>query len=139
MHHAFEMVEGMTSRPTPPTSPHLTLWRWGIAAIASITHRITGFVLYGAMVTMMFGFVVSLALGPASYASFRAFAGSWFGQLILVGVTWSLFQHLASGLRHLLMDGGLGFAFRTASRTAAATFICSTALTAALWAYIWSP
>ena len=35
--------------------------------------------------------------------------GSWFGQIILWGFTFSIFFHLANGLRHLAWDAGWGF------------------------------
>jgi len=105
-----------------PLSPHLTVWRWRITAIASITHRITGIGLYVVGMFMFTWFLVSMSLGPEPYAIFYSFAGSWFGQLILIGLTWAMFQHMASGIRHLFMDTGKGFGSIVSRHSAASTF-----------------
>lgn len=120
-----------------PVSPHLTTWRWRIWAIASITHRISAVGLYLLGMPMLAWFLISVALGPGAYAVFIAFAGSWFGRLVLVGLTWALFQHMASGTRHLFMDTGRGFGLATSRRSGAATFIVSVAITALCWGYVW--
>ena len=35
------------------------------------------------------------------------------GLVVLVGLTWAFFQHLLSGVRHLVMDTGAGFELGT--------------------------
>ena len=35
--------------------------------------------------------------------------GSWFGRLVLLGMTFALFYHLANGIRHLAWDIGWGY------------------------------
>lgn len=124
-------------KPRPrPLSPHLTIWRWQIWAIASITHRIAGMGLTVVGMPMLTWFLVSLSLGPEAYAVFTTFAGGWLGYLILIGLTWAMFQHMASGVRHLFMDVGAGFGLITSRYSAAATFIFSITSTAAFWTYI---
>jgi len=120
-----------------PVSPHLTVWRWRIWAIASITHRITGIGLYFTGLPMVAWFLLSVALGPEQYAIFLRFAGSWIGQFILIGLTWAVFQHMASGIRHIFMDMGAGFGHVASRHSGTATFIFSIALTACFWVYIW--
>jgi succinate dehydrogenase / fumarate reductase, cytochrome b subunit len=115
----------------------LTVWRWRIWAIASITHRITGVGLYVVGMLMFAWFLAALSLGPEPYAMFCSFAASWLGRLILIGLTWAMFQHMASGIRHLVMDTGMGFGHVAARHSAAATFVFSIALTAGLWTCIW--
>lgn len=120
-----------------PISPHLSLWRWRVWAITSIVHRICAFGLYFVGMPIATWFLCALALGPKHHALFIGFAGSWFGQFLLIGLTWAVLQHMASGMRHLLMDTGAAFG-RAASRwSAAACFIVSIVLTAATWLLIW--
>jgi len=120
-----------------PLSPHLTVWRWRIWAIASIMHRFTGIGLYIVGMLMLTWFLLSLSMGPEAYARFRGFAGSWFGQLILIGLTWAMLQHMASGIRHLFMDTGRSFGSVVSRHSAVATFIFSFTLSAMFWIYIW--
>jgi succinate dehydrogenase / fumarate reductase cytochrome b subunit len=53
----------------------------------------------------------------------------------LVGVTWSFFQHLLTGIRHLVMDSGAAFELGINKTSAILTFVGSVVLTAALWFY----
>ena len=98
----------------------------------SITHRATGIFLALATLLLVY-WLASLAGGPASYAVAQAFFGSWLGQLILIGCTFSMFYHLSNGVRHLFWDMGFGFELRTAYRSGYAVVIVSIAMTALSW------
>lgn len=119
-----------------PLSPHLLHWKWGIAAVTSITHRITGNGMALVGLPLLIWWVAAIADGPEAYAVFYAFAGSIFGKVILIGITFGFFQHLASGLRHLVMDIGAGFELKTSTRSSAATFVFSVIATACFWSYL---
>jgi succinate dehydrogenase / fumarate reductase cytochrome b subunit len=54
----------------------------------------------------------------------------------LIGLTWSFFQHLLSGIRHLTMDTGAAFELGVNKRFAILTIVGSVLLTAILWFYI---
>ena len=51
---------------------------------------------------------MSATYGAESYANAQAILGSWFGRLVLFGVVFSLWFHLANGIRHLVWDTGRG-------------------------------
>ena len=90
-----------------PLSPHLTIWRWQVTMLASITHRATGLALMvGALVLAWW--LVSVSNGPEGYESFMSVANTPVGLLILFGFTWSLAFHMLNGIRHLAWD--LGYA-----------------------------
>ena len=61
----------------------------------------------------------------------------FFGILIGVGLTWALFQHTLSGLRHFVMDIGAGFEIERNKFWANMTLVGAILLTALLWLYIW--
>ena len=91
-----------------PLSPHLQVYRLPLAAKLSISHRFTGIAL--TVGTLMLAYwLAAAAYGPDSYARAQAFIGSWFGILLLLGWSFSLFFHLANGIRHLVWDAGFGF------------------------------
>jgi succinate dehydrogenase / fumarate reductase cytochrome b subunit len=58
------------------------------------------------------------------------------GLVVLVGVAWSFFQHLLSGIRHLVMDTGAAFELGINKTSAILTVVGSVVLTAALWFYL---
>lgn len=119
-----------------PLSPHLGIWRWRVHMLVSILHRVTGDGLAIGGTLILLWWLVALATGQAAYATFLAVAAGWFGRLVLVALTWAVFQHMMSGLRHLAMDTGWGYDLATSRRTAILTLFASLALTGATWAVI---
>jgi succinate dehydrogenase / fumarate reductase, cytochrome b subunit len=102
----------------------------------SIIHRVTGAGLSIVGLAVLTWWLMALAYGPEPYSEFTKFAGSTLGLLILIGLTWAFFQHLLSGIRHLVMDTGSGFELGVNKRFAILTLVGSVLLTAALWVYL---
>jgi succinate dehydrogenase / fumarate reductase cytochrome b subunit len=125
----------MASNPRP-VSPHLTIWRWGPHMLVSILHRVTGTALSIAGLAILTWWLMAVVEGGDSYAGFTTAAGSLVGRVVLIGVTWSFFQHLLSGIRHLVMDTGAAFELGVNKTFAVLTLVGSVLLTAALWYYL---
>ena len=104
--------------------------------VVSILHRATGIALSVAGLAILTWWLMALALGPEAYASFDKAAHNPVGIIILVGLTWSFFQHLLSGIRHLTMDSGAGFELGVNKRFAILTIIGSILLTVLFWAWL---
>ena len=130
----------MAGRPTAPRplSPHLSIWKWRVHTIVSIVHRITGNTMAVGAVVLFLWWLIAAATGAAAYGIFLNVATWWFGMLVGVGLTWVFFQHLCSGIRHLVMDTGAGLEIHDSRRMATATFIVSTLLTLVTWLVILS-
>jgi len=106
----------------------------------SILHRATGTALSIAGLALLTWWLFAVA-NPDSYAAFEAFiAWTAFGvpwvKLVLIGLTWSFFQHLLSGIRHLVMDSGAAFELSINKTFAILTIVGSVLLTAILWFYL---
>jgi succinate dehydrogenase / fumarate reductase, cytochrome b subunit len=117
-------------------SPHLTIWKWRVHMAVSIIHRVTGHALAFGAVLIFAWWLAALASGPGYYRFFLDLILSPLGVLVGVGLSWTMFQHMGSGLRHFIMDAGEGFDLVTSRRMALATFGFSTFATAGLWAWI---
>ena len=102
----------------------------------SILHRATGVALSFAGLALLTWWLVALATGAEAYEKFAAAARHPVGIVVLVGLTWSFFQHLLSGIRHLVMDSGQAFELRVNKAFAILTIVGSLLLTAALWFYL---
>lgn len=125
--------------PTRPLSPHLTIpYRWGPHMVVSILHRATGAALAVAGGIGFAWWLAAAASGEAQYDRFMRVAHSGVGYVVAIGLTWSFFQHLFSGLRHLLLDTGAGYELRTNKNWAIATMVGSVTATVLVWAYIYS-
>jgi len=116
-----------------PLSPHLTIWRWGPHMLVSILHRMTGAALSTAGLALLVWWLMAIAGGANAYASFTRAATHPIGLIVLVGLTWAFFQHLLSGIRHLVMDSGAGFELQTNKRFAVLTLAGSLVLTLLIW------
>ena len=126
----------MSRNPDRPLSPHLTIWRWGPGMIVSILHRITGSALAVAGLGVLTWWLWALADGPDAYQDFTAHAQSWYGLVVLVGLTWAFWQHLLSGIRHLVQDIGAGYELRINKLFANLTMAGALFLTALTWALV---
>ena len=102
----------------------------------SILHRATGVALSFAGLGILAWWLFAIGAGPDAYATFAKAAGSPLGLVVLIGLTWSFFQHLLSGIRHLVMDTGAAFELGVNKTFAIATIVGSVLLTAALWFYL---
>lgn len=120
-----------------PLSPHLSIWKWGPHMAVSILHRITGdgMALVGLGVGLWW--LGALASGPDAYGLFQAVASSIPGQIVLVGLTWALFTHMMSGLRHFVLDIGAGYELDTNKMWSIAAPVIAIILTVAFWAFIY--
>jgi succinate dehydrogenase / fumarate reductase, cytochrome b subunit len=122
---------------TRPISPHLTVYRWGPHMLVSILHRATGDGLAIVGATVLTAWLTCAALGGAAYTGFIGHAGAWYGQVVLIGLTWAVLQHSASGLRHLLLDTGAGYELKSNRLWSLVVAILPALLTAAFWLYIY--
>jgi succinate dehydrogenase / fumarate reductase, cytochrome b subunit len=123
--------------PKPrPLSPHLQVYKWGPHMLVSILHRATGDGMAIGGSVILLWWLMAAASGPRAYQLFLNVATSWFGTLVLVGITWGFFQHMCSGLRHLYMDSGRGYELAGNRRSALITFVLSALLTGFTWAII---
>jgi succinate dehydrogenase / fumarate reductase cytochrome b subunit len=101
--------------------------------VVSILHRATGTALSVAGLAVLTWWLFAISSGPQAYAAFTKAAASPLGLIVLVGLSWSFFQHLLSGIRHLVMDTGRAFELGINRTFAILTIVGSVLLTAALW------
>jgi len=104
--------------------------------LVSILHRITGAGLAIVGLAVLTWWLAAAAEGPEAYSTFTRWASHWAGLVVLIGLTWAFFQHLFSGIRHLLMDTGMGFELKANKAGAILTILASIVCTAAVWAYV---
>lgn len=126
----------MTPARPRPTSPHLTIWKWGPGMAASIAHRVCG---VGLATVGTLGFVwwlAALATGREAYAQFMAWA-TWPPALIVpVGLSFVFFLHMANGIRHFVLDTGAGYELKVNKTGAVIVFVAPFVLTALMWGAI---
>jgi succinate dehydrogenase / fumarate reductase, cytochrome b subunit len=143
----------MASRPTAsgparPRSPHLFSgfmqlnYRWGPHMLVSILHRVTGDGMATVGTVLLVWWLAAIAGGEDAYATFRdvfTYADGHLnivGWIVGVGLTLSLFQHMMSGIRHLVMDTGAGYELNVSRNFARLTMVVSVLATVFFWLYL---
>ena len=116
-----------------PLSPHLLNYRFPLLVLLSGTHRATGVVLAIGTVLLTYWFAAA-AYGAEAYDRASQLLGSPIGYLVLFGFSFSLFYHLANGVRHLLWDIGWGFELPVARKSGAVMVAVTLVCTLATWA-----
>ena len=110
--------------------------------LVSILHRATGSGMATVGTLLLVWWLAAIASGPGAYATFLdVFTLSSgrlnvLGWIVGVGLTFALFQHMMSGLRHLILDTGAAFELKTNRLLAVLTMVFSILLTAGFWLYL---
>lgn len=116
--------------------------------LVSVLHRGTGVAMATFGVGVFVWWLAALAAGPETYGTFykwvvNAGEGETLANVVNilariagVGMTWGFFQHLANGMRHLVMDIGANYEIRGNKRSALAAMIFAPVATVVMWAYI---
>ena len=115
-----------------PLSPHLQIYKLPLTAMMSVLHRGTGVVI--SIGTLLLVWVLAkAAMGADAFAWTQWLLSSWFGYLVLIGFTFSLYAHFCNGIRHLIWDMGYGFDVSKANTGAMISLITAVALTVLTW------
>lgn len=102
----------------------------------SILHRITGDGLALVGLGVVLWWLGALAGGAESYAGFTETMASPLGLIVLIGLSWAFFSHMASGLRHFVLDMGAGYELTTNKTWSVLAPLMGILLTIAFWAII---
>ncbi|MEK6638226.1 MAG: succinate dehydrogenase, cytochrome b556 subunit [Pseudomonadota bacterium] len=116
-----------------PLSPHLGIWKPGIHMTLSIVNRVMGAGLATVGVLALVWWLVAASSGAEAYATFMGIATGWTGYVVLIGLTFAFFLHMAMGIRHFVMDMGAGFDLKANRAWAWVTVIVAVVLTGLTW------
>lgn len=98
--------------------------RFPIGAIASIGHRVSGVLLLISLPLLALALERSLGSETAFESLRTAVAKPWWG-LLLVVLVWAAAHHVLAGVRHLLMDIGIGSPLAQARASAWAVILAA--------------
>jgi len=113
----------------------LLQFRWPIIALASISHRIAGVVLFAGLGLLLYGLEVSLS-SPAEFEGLKASLGTPIGKGIAWVVLAALAYHFVAGVKHLIMDGSDSESLVAGTRAAYITLVVSAILIALVTVWI---
>jgi succinate dehydrogenase / fumarate reductase cytochrome b subunit len=107
-------------------------YRQPLAAIVSISHRISGFLLFALLPVVLYLLEQSLR-SEYSFAYFQGIASTPLVKLVFLALFWGYMQHFCSGVRHLIMDTHVGLD-KDSARKSAATVLVISGITTVLFA-----
>jgi succinate dehydrogenase / fumarate reductase cytochrome b subunit len=90
-----------------PVNLDLRTIKLPITAYTSILHRVSGVILFLGIVVMLYALDKTLA-SEEGFAEVQACLTSPLAKLIIWGLLSALLYHLVAGVRHLIMDMGVG-------------------------------
>jgi succinate dehydrogenase / fumarate reductase cytochrome b subunit len=110
--------------------------RLPVTAWASITHRATGVFLFAGMAFLIWALDASLK-SPESFASLQETLGSPLARLVLWAIVAALIYHSLAGVRHLIMDMGVGETMEGGTLGARIVIALAVVLTLLAGVWIW--
>jgi succinate dehydrogenase / fumarate reductase cytochrome b subunit len=117
-----------------PVNLDIGTMRLPVTAWASITHRATGVFLFAGMALLIWALDASLR-SPESFASLQDILGSPLAKLVLWAIVAALIYHSLAGVRHLIMDMGVGETME--GGTLGARIVIALAIVLILLAGVW--
>ncbi len=90
-----------------PVNLDLTTIKLPVTAYTSILHRVSGVILFVGIAIMLYALDKSLS-SEEGFAEVKACMTSPLAKLVSWGLLSALLYHLVAGIRHLIMDAGIG-------------------------------
>ena len=94
-------------KDTRPVNLDIGTMRLPITAWASITHRASGVFLFAGMAVLIWALDASLK-SPESFDALKECLASPLAKLVIWAVVSGLIYHALAGIKHLIMDFGIG-------------------------------
>ena len=119
-----------------PVNLDLSTIKLPLAAITSITHRISGVIMFVGIGILLWMLELSLS-GEAGFNRLQELLTSPLATFVVWGVLSALAYHLIAGVKHLLMDAGIGETKEGAPRSATIVIVVSLLTILALGVWLW--
>lgn len=119
-----------------PKNLNLFTIRFPIPAIASILHRISGFILFLLIPFILWGFYLSLTSAQSFNDLHQILITPWVKLVIWCSLSAFLY-HFIAGIRHLLMDIGMGEELKSGKLSAIFTIIIAAVLIILTGIWLW--
>jgi len=125
-----------TVKDKRPVNLDIGTMRLPITAWASITHRASGVFIFAGMAVFLWMLDASLE-SPESFAGLQECLASPLAKLVIWAIVAGLIYHSVAGVKHLVMDAGIGESFEGGVLGARIVIVVSAVLILLAGAWIW--
>ncbi len=119
-----------------PVNLDISTIKLPITALASITHRVSGVILLGAVLILLWMLGVSLE-SEQGFEFIQELLGSIVAKLIIWAILAALAYHFVAGIRHLIMDMGFWESLEGGQLSAKISIFLSVVLIILLGVWVW--
>lgn len=119
-----------------PVNLDLMTIQFPVMAIVSILHRLSGIALFVLMPVMLYFLALSLQ-SPDSFLSLKMTLAGVGYKILLWVFTTALVYHLLAGIRHMIMDLGIGESLGAGRASAVILILMSLVLSIFLGIWLW--
>jgi len=132
----FNLQRKIAVNQKRPVDLDLSAIRLPLAAITSITHRISGITLFAGIALLLWLLQLSLS-GSEGFAQAAALLGSPLVKFLVWVVLSALAYHMVAGVKHLLLDMGIGESREAGPVGARITIAISLVLIVLMGVWVW--
>ncbi|MCW8879312.1 MAG: succinate dehydrogenase, cytochrome b556 subunit [Kangiellaceae bacterium] len=118
-----------------PVNLNLATIKFPVTSISSILHRITGVLLFLSIPLCLWA--LQLSLTPAGFAEVKSVMSGGIVKFISWAILSMLAYHIIAGLRHLMMDAGIGETLEGGRFGAYSVIVLGVVSAALLGVWIW--
>ena len=119
-----------------PVNLNLVAFSWPLAALVSITHRITGVVLFVGIGFALYALQIALS-GPEGFVEASVLLAQPLAKFILLALIFVLVFHVIAGIKHLLLDFHVGDSIQAGKIGSIVVILLTFVLTAVLGVSLW--
>lgn len=119
-----------------PVNLDLRTIKLPVTAYTSIAHRISGIIMFLAIAGLLWMLDMSLS-SEDGFEQVQACLQNPLAKLVLWGVLSALLYHLVAGIRHLVMDAGIGEGLESGKLGSQIVIVISVILIVLLGVWIW--
>lgn len=119
-----------------PVNLDISTIKLPVTAYVSILHRVSGVVLLAGVLVLLYMLDMSLT-SEKSFDELKELLASPLAKIVLWGVLSALAYHFVAGVRHLIMDAGVGESLEGGKRGAKVALVLAIVLIIAAGVWVW--
>lgn len=120
-----------------PVNLDLSTIKFPLSALTSITHRVTGVIMFVGLIFMFWALQVSLSSVEGFETVKTVLQQNFLAKFVLWGLLSALAYHCVAGIKHLIMDLDIGVSLHGGHKMSQAVVVVSVVLILLAGVWVW--